>query len=68
MDRPFWVQAYRPGQFHVWCTDSRHATVEAAIAAAMVLVEQWGRKVRVIDQAEQVYFFHPLPQKTPRRR
>lgn len=59
MEKPYWVQAYRTGQHTQWFTDSRHDTVEAAIAAAHTLHDQWGRKVRVIDQEERVHLRLP---------
>lgn len=61
MEKPFWVQAYRTGQFTTWVTDSQHATLEDAIAAAELLVRDWGRVVRVIDQEERVLFSDPRP-------
>ncbi len=53
---PFMVQAYRSGQHTQWFTDSRSDTLEAAIESARRLIAEWGRKVRVVDQAEQVWF------------
>ena len=49
MDNPYWVQAFRKGQFTQWYTDSRWPTYLQARQAAQTLVEEWHRKVRVID-------------------
>lgn len=59
MDKPYWVQAHRSGQHVQWTTDSRHATMGEAIAAAHALFSQWDRKVRVIDQDERVHLRLP---------
>lgn len=53
---PYLTQAWRSGQHVTWITDSRHDTLELAIAAANTLRVQFDRTVRVIDQNEHVHF------------
>lgn len=55
----FLVQARRQGHWNAWPTDSRHATLEAALAAAQQLHEQFDRRVRVVDENEVVHLRLP---------
>jgi len=63
---PFMVQAEREKKQHgvSYVTDSRHDDLPAAIAGARVLHEQFGRRVRVQDQMETVWFRLPAPAAT----
>lgn len=55
----FLVQARREGHWNAWPTDSRHATLDAALAAAQQLHEQFNRRVRVVDENEVVHLRLP---------
>jgi hypothetical protein len=52
----FFVQAYRKHHWSPWYPDSAWATVDEAVTAATKLATQWKRKVRVVNQDEQVVF------------
>jgi len=53
---PYLTQAFRQGLQDGWVTDSRHESLELAIAAANDLHIKFDRRVRVIDQDERVHF------------
>lgn len=61
--KPYRVQAYTPGHFTAWHTDSRRATVEDAIAHANRLATDWHRKVRVVGPDDVLLYQFP-PKKT----
>jgi hypothetical protein len=65
---PFMVQAERTTKQHTgnWCSDRVLDNLEYAMDDARKLHEDYGRKVRVIDQNEHVWLRLPAP--APRRR
>lgn len=63
---PLLVQAYRGHGGYGFVTDKTFDELTPAVEHAQALFETWGRKVRVIDQTEFVWFFLPERRQAPR--
>jgi hypothetical protein len=63
---PLLVQAYRGHGGYGFVTDKTFDELTPAVEHAEALFATWGRKVRVIDQNEFVWFEMPQRKQTPR--